>query len=180
MMVVEDIYEGDNEYRYILGRSPLLFLCVNPNVAKPKEPDPTISFIESNFDSWIMLNIYPQRAPTVSKLASESEFNKEKHNKNIKVIIEAIEKYCDSNIIRIVAAWGNSIDERNYLLSCLDEIVKKINTIKKKQIEWYRIGDFTKKGNPRHPQNYLQRGETNIKDILIGFDINDYISKKLR
>jgi hypothetical protein len=183
MVVTEDIYEGDDKYRYILGqgRSPLLFLGAKPSWAEPGNPDPTIRFIKSNFDSWIMLNIYPQRRSDGDEVVPESEFDKEKHNKNMDVITKTIEKYGDTNIIRIVAAWGDSIDDgESYLLSCLDEIVEKINKIEKKQIEWYRLGDPTQKGNPKQPMYYLNIGEKNIRDMLERFDINGYMSTKVK
>jgi serine/threonine protein phosphatase 1 len=177
IMIVEDIYEGDDKHRYIIGRSPLLFLGINPSRAKPEDPDPTIRFIENNFDSWIMINIYPQRTLHANELALN--FDKEKHNKNIKVIIEAIKKYC-GEIIRIVAVWGDSIEEKDYLISCLGEIIKEINKIDGKKAEWYRIGDLSKKGNPKQPIYCLKEGETNIKDMLKDFDINAYIDTKLK
>ena len=172
--LIEDIFEGDNDYRYIIGRSPIFFLGVNPSTAKPGTPDPTIRFVESNFDSWIMLNIYPQIASKPQNLVPESKFDQRIHEKNIESIISIIDKYSNKTI-RIVAAWGDSIEERRYLFSCLYKIVIEIKN-KIKQIEWYRIGELTKKGNPRHPSYYLKTGETNIKDKLIKFDIDEYFN----
>ena len=176
MDVIEDIYEGDNNYRYILGRSPLFILGINPSSAEPGFPDPTIRFIERNFDSWIMLNIYPQRTSNSKNLAPESEFDQKKHEENTKLIINCIEKY-SGKTTKIVAAWGDSIKERHYLFSCLYDLILVIKN-KRKEVKWYRIGELTKNGNPKHPAYYLRKGESNIKDYLIQFSIDEYLEIK--
>ena len=66
------IYENDqnNSIRYILGTKgvkPLLCFGINPSIAKSDELDNTLKSVErlanyNSFDSWIMMNIYPQRA----------------------------------------------------------------------------------------------------------------------
>ena len=57
-------------YRYVLGRvgkHPLVCIGINPSTAQPGALDPTLKSVErlanaNGFDSWIMFNVYPQRA----------------------------------------------------------------------------------------------------------------------
>ena len=59
-----------SEYRYILGtrgQKPLICIGINPSTARPGDLDPTLKSVErlanaNGFDSWIMFNVYPQRA----------------------------------------------------------------------------------------------------------------------
>ena len=58
------------EYRYILGtrgEKPLICVGINPSTARPGALDPTLKSVEriarnSGFDSFIMFNVYAQRA----------------------------------------------------------------------------------------------------------------------
>ena len=58
------------EYRYILGTKgtkPLICIGVNPSTAEPDHLDPTLQSVQriahhNGFDSFIMLNVYAQRA----------------------------------------------------------------------------------------------------------------------
>ena len=58
------------EYRYILGtrgERPLICVGVNPSTAAPGELDPTLKSVErvalhNGYDSFIMFNVYAQRA----------------------------------------------------------------------------------------------------------------------
>ena len=57
-------------YRFVLGRvgrRPLVCIGINPSTAQPGALDPTLKSVErlaaaNGFDSWIMFNVYPQRA----------------------------------------------------------------------------------------------------------------------
>ena len=58
------------EYRYVLGTrgaNPLIVVGVNPSTAAPDALDPTLQSAEriahsNGYDSFLMLNVYPQRA----------------------------------------------------------------------------------------------------------------------
>ena len=58
------------EYRYILGtrgERPLICIGINPSTARPNALDPTLKSVErialgNGFDSFIMFNVYAQRA----------------------------------------------------------------------------------------------------------------------
>ena len=59
-----------SEYRYILGtigRKPLICIGINPSTAEPDHLDNTLKSVErialgNGFDSFIMFNVYAQRA----------------------------------------------------------------------------------------------------------------------
>jgi len=77
------IYEQstDNSARFVLGtvgENPLVCVGVNPSTAAPGTPDLTVSKVmgfasRNGFDSWVMLNLYPQRSadPKGMHLASD-------------------------------------------------------------------------------------------------------------
>ena len=64
-------------YRYVLGRvgrHPLVCIGINPSTAQPGALDPTLKSVErlanaNDFDSWIMFNVYPQRATDPNDMA---------------------------------------------------------------------------------------------------------------
>ena len=61
---------ANNTCRYVLGTSgsrPLICIGVNPSTAEPDNLDNTLKSVariasQNGYDSWIMLNLYPQRA----------------------------------------------------------------------------------------------------------------------
>jgi len=139
----------DNNYRYALGtkgEKTLYCFGLNPSTATLTEDDPTIIKVKSaaqknGFENVIMLNIYPQRATNPDNL--DCNINTIEHKFNLQKIISIIE---DNSTVW--AAWGNSIGKRPYLSNCLNEIKQKLET---KNAHWVKMGELTKKGNPRHP-----------------------------
>ena len=141
----------DNTCRFALGTEglkPLIVIGINPSTADDKTPDPTIKkvmgFAEGNgFDSFIMLNLYPQRAtyPRDMHLKMDSGIT----NQNLKSISELLGKYKNPTIL---AAWSENIGIRDYLKDCLKEIFDKT---KKHNVNWLKLGEFTQTGHPRHP-----------------------------
>lgn len=77
------IYEknSDNTSRYVLGTvgtNPLICIGVNPSTAEPGNLDNTLKSVtricEANgYDSWIMLNLYPQRATNPNEMHEHSD-----------------------------------------------------------------------------------------------------------
>lgn len=167
-------YENDNEnkIRYILGEkgtSPLFCIGINPSTAEPNNLDPTVNRVKvislrNGFDSWFMLNIYPQRATNPNDI--ENICHSEYHQKNIDFINRYLSKYDKP---KIWAAWGNLIEKRTFLFECLKDI---IDVGRQNNAEWITFGDLTKKRNPRHPL-YLP-----IKSKQFDFDIINYLEKK--
>ncbi len=148
-----DIYKNndDNSLRFVLGTKglkPLIALGLNPSTADDSKPDMTIAKIigfasRNQYDSFIMLNLYPQRTTFPYNL--DIDMNDSIHNTNIKAILDTFSGFSEINIL---AAWGEPIKIRSYLKQCLSDIYNSINAVK---IDWWRIGEMTIGGHPRHP-----------------------------
>ena len=142
---------SDNKNRYALGTkgvNPLCCLGINPSTATPDKYDPTVTRVKNiafknGYDSHIMFNIYPLRSTDPRNLPQEIDY--EEHTKNINVILELIK-----DGYTIWAAWGDLIESRDYLKKCGNDIMSAIG-MSKKNIRWVKMGELTKKGNPRHP-----------------------------
>ena len=109
---VPDFY---TEYRYILGtrgENPLICIGINPSTAEPDNLDNTLKSVSriaggNGFDSWIMFNVYAQRATRPDDM--DRELNRELHEENM-----AAFRYILSNVAQgispaIWAAWGTII-----------------------------------------------------------------------
>ena len=78
-----------SEYRYILGtrgKNPLICIGINPSTAKPDDLDNTLKSVErialhNGFDSFIMFNVYAQRATDPD--AMEKQCNGLLHKENM-------------------------------------------------------------------------------------------------
>ncbi|MBR9919247.1 MAG: DUF1643 domain-containing protein [Bacteroidetes bacterium] len=162
----------NNRARFTLGiqgESPLICIGVNPSTATPGQLDGTLQFVERHarlkgFDSWLMLNLYPQRATNPNNI--HKRINNSLHQENLRHIQTQLAAIGDQQKIRIWAAWGTLIEKRPFLNSCLEEIFQiscLYNT------EWIRIGPLSKAGHPRHPL-YLS-----AKAAIKPFDINTYL-----
>lgn len=167
-LYVPDFY---SEYRYILGtkgHNPLICIGINPSTAEPDNLDNTLSSVQrialhNGFDSFIMFNVYAQRATDPDHM--EKNFNSFLHQENMKAF-EYVLSCCDSQPT-VWAAWGTIIEKRPYLVSCVQnmiEIGKNYNA------RWVSVGKRSKKsGHPHHPL-YLK------KDSCIDpFDIRSYL-----
>lgn len=166
------IYEisNDNSARFILGtkgNNPLICIGVNPSTATPTELDPTLRKLrsvaedsENEFDSFIMLNLYPQRSTIPDELHKQP--NKQLIEKNKRVI----SKFINSQGFTIWVAWGGLIKKRKYLKICLKEIIELPEL---KNCRYVKRGPTLKAGHPHHPL-YVK------KDSKIEmFDINKYL-----
>ncbi|MDR0930756.1 MAG: DUF1643 domain-containing protein [Clostridiales bacterium] len=165
------IYENDaskdepGNSRFILGTegdNPLICFGVNPSTGYHKEPDATLQRLEEyackhGYDSWIMLNLYPQRATNPNDL--HKNFCPMLHYKNIEVISETLErvrkKQSYKNLL-LWGAWGKLIYKRDYLSTCLDEIKDKAQGF-----EWY-----SHLGNGAHLLSPLPKGSKFYKKEL--------------
>jgi hypothetical protein len=78
-----------SEYRYILGTigsKPLICIGINPSTAEPDNLDPTLQSVAriaagNGFDSFIMFNVYAQRATRPDDM--DKTWNKELHRENM-------------------------------------------------------------------------------------------------
>lgn len=150
------IYEIDfnNRVRYSLGiegEKTVLCFGINPSVAEPGNLDNTMQSVDriirhNGFDSWIMFNIYPQRATNPDDI--HKRMNRKYHEGNLreieKTVLELKKK--DEEIV-IWAAWGVLIEKRKFLKRLLLDID---NLLKDYNCTWVSIGE-TKAGHPKHP-----------------------------
>ena len=159
-----------SEYRYILGtrgKNPLICIGINPSTAKPDDLDNTLKSVErialgNGFDSFIMFNVYAQRATDPDDM--EKTCNMALHRENMKAfsyILSISEKPV------VWAAWGTIIEKRTYLADCVRDMVA---IGKEYGATWCCAGAVSKKGHPHHPL-YLRKDEK-VKP----FDINSYLT----
>ena len=148
-----------------VGRRPLVCIGINPSTAQPGALDPTLKSVErlaaaNGFDSWIMFNVYPQRATDPNDMD--------------KVPDRAL---CDENLrwLQAVlaqteptmwAAWGTLIEKRDYLPGLMREMVA---LTREREIPWVTFGKRSKKGHPHHPL-YLRKDSTPEP-----FDVENYL-----
>ena len=162
----EVLYLGDDTERFILGESganPIICFGINPSTANDIKYDPTILKIrkiasENNCDSWVMLNLYPQRATNPNDMHKKAD--NDLKIKNYEVIRSVFNIY--SNALTL-ASWGNAIEKRKYLKDCLKEILAIAPDRK-----WVCRGKLTVKGNPRH-QLYVP-DNTKLQDLYFSLD----------
>ena len=146
-----------SEYRYILGtrgKNPLICIGINPSTAKPDALDNTLKSVErialgNGFDSFIMFNVYAQRATNPDHM--DREFNEALHSENMKAFRYILERAGEHPAVW--AAWGTIVEKRPYLKSCLLDMVAIGNEF---GAEWYHAGKPSKKGHPHHPL-YLRK-----------------------
>jgi hypothetical protein len=161
-----------SEYRYILGtrgKNPLICIGINPSTAEPENLDNTLKSVErialgNGFDSFIMFNVYAQRATDPD--AMEKVCNQRLHQENLEAF-----RYVLSISERPVvwAAWGAIIEKRGYLADCVRDMV---TAGQEYGAQWVCAGAITKKGHPHHPL-YLRKDEK-IKP----FDVEGYLATR--
>ncbi len=160
-----------SEYRYILGtrgENPLICIGINPSTAKPDDLDNTLKSVErialgNGFDSFIMFNVYAQRATDPN--AMEKNCNWALHKENLKAFRYVLSI---SQKPAVWAAWGTIIEKRDYLPKCLRDFLAVGAEL---GATWYCAGAVSKKGHPHHPL-YLRKDER-IKP----FDLQAYLEK---
>lgn len=168
-LYVPDFY---TEYRYILGtigRNPLICIGINPSTAEPDRLDNTLKSVEristyNDFDSFIMFNVYAQRATDPN--AMDRTMNAALHRENMKAFEYVLANVDDSVRPTIWAAWGAIIEKRIYLRQCLKEMAE---IGRKRNAAWVSVGKRTKAGHPHHPL-YLRKDEQ-----IVPFDITAYL-----
>lgn len=160
-----------SEYRYILGtrgEKPLICIGINPSTAAPNALDPTLQSVEriaqsNGYDSFLMFNVYAQRATRPDDM--EQECNHLLHEENRKAFRYLLSL---SDQPAVWAAWGNIIMKRAYLMDCMRDFLEDGKTASAK---WYTAGPLLKSGHPHHPL-YLKRDTK-----LLDFDIASYLKK---
>ena len=160
-----------SEYRYILGtkgKNPLICIGINPSTAEPDNLDNTLKSVErialhNGYDSFIMFNVYCQRATNPDDM--EKELNSYMHEENMKAFEYILSSYGEGLKPSIWAAWGTIIEKRAYLKDCVRDM---ISCGERFGARWYTVGERSKsKGHPHHPL-YLKKDSSTefFGDIL--------------
>ena len=168
-MYIPDFY---SEYRYILGtvgKNPLICIGINPSTAAPDDLDNTLKSVEriakgNGFDSFIMFNVYAQRATNPDHM--DRELNEALHWENMLAFRYVMEHSGDHPAVW--AAWGTIVEKRDYLKGCLADMVDIGNEY---GAVWYHAGKPSVKGHPHHPL-YLKK-DSKIEH----FDMEGYLKK---
>ena len=162
-----------SEYRYILGtrgKKPLICVGINPSTAAPDDLDNTLKSVErvahhNGFDSWIMFNVYAQRATDPDHM--ERECNARLHEENMRAF-DYVLSLDEAQSPAVWAAWGTIIEKRDYLPDCVRDMIDIGNA---RGARWYSAGARSKKGHPHHPL-YLRKDS-----LLEEFDVASYLEK---
>ena len=168
-LYVPDFY---TEYRYILGtrgQNPLICIGVNPSTAAPDDLDNTLKSVSriaegNGFDSWIMFNVYAQRATRPEDM--DRELNQVLHRANMAAFEYILQNVAKGLRPAVWAAWGTIIEKRPYLPGCVRDMValgRRYNA------RWLCAGKRSAKGHPHHPL-YLRKDEKTVD-----FDVEQYL-----
>ena len=158
-----------SEYRYLLGtrgKNPLICIGINPSTARPDDLDNTLKSVQrialgNGFDSFLMFNVYAQRATSPDDM--EKTYNPLLHKENLEAFRYILSI---STAPAVWAAWGAIIEKRPYLTGCVRDMVRVGQEF---SASWYCAGAVTKKGHPHHPL-YLRKDEA-----LRPFDVTAYL-----
>ena len=161
-----------DEYRYVLGtrgEHPVICVGINPSTAGPDDLDPTLKSAQriahaNGYDSFLMFNVYAQRATRPDDM--ERERNNWLHEENMKAFRYLLS--LSGEHPAVWAAWGSIIEKRPYLLDCVRDM---LDIGRAYGAVWYHAGPLSAKGHPHHPL-YL-RSDT----PLAPFDTETYIRK---
>ncbi len=159
-----------DEYRYILGtrgKNPVICVGINPSTAAPDNLDPTLKSAQrialaNGFDSFLMFNVYAQRATRPDDM--EKERNEWLHAENMKAFRYLL-SLCGKHP-PVWAAWGSIIEKRPYLADCVSEMLAIGGEV---DAMWYHAGPLSVKGHPHHPL-YL-KSDTRLEF----FDTENYL-----
>lgn len=172
-LYIPDFY---TEYRYVLGtrgRRPLVCVGVNPSTAAPDALDNTLKSVSriasaNGYDSFLMLNVYAQRATRPQDM--DRERDERLHRANMDAFRALLSDLDRAEPPSVWAAWGAVIEKRPYLADC----VRDMAAIGREYgVRWLCAGKRTNKGHPHHPL-YLRKDEATVD-----FDIEKYLEDSL-
>jgi len=170
-LYIPDFY---TEYRYILGTrgdNPLICIGINPSTAAPDDLDNTLKSVSriaafNGFDSWIMFNVYAQRATRPDDM--DLERNERLHRENMRAFAYVLSQAAaEGRSPAVWAAWGTIIEKRPYLADCVREMVE---LGKRSGAHWLCAGKCSSRGHPHHPL-YLRKDE-----VTREFDVERYLN----
>ena len=162
-----------SEYRYILGtrgRKPLICIGINPSTAAPDNLDNTLKSVErvalhNGYDSFIMFNVYAQRATNPDDMEPACNLDLHQENMNAFDYVLSLDK---AGAPAVWAAWGTIIEKRDYLPGCVRDMIRIGEA---RNAVWYSAGKRSKKGHPHHPL-YLRKDS-----VLEPFDVSGYLDR---
>ena len=169
-LYVPDFY---TEYRYVLGTRgeyPVICAGINPSTAEPDNLDPTLKSVSriaaaNAFDSWMMFNVYAQRATRPDDM--DTERNELLHHENMEAFRTLLQLAACSGRKPIVwAAWGAIIEKRSWLMDCVRDMFILGEDF---GAQWVCAGKCSKAGHPHHPL-YLRKDE-----LFHPFDMGGYL-----
>lgn len=168
-LYVPDYYA---DYRYILGTrgsDPLICIGINPSTAAPDDLDNTLKSVArisdaNGYDSWIMFNVYAQRATNPDDM--DIVLNEKLHRENMRAFEYILNNVGEGISPAIWAAWGTIIEKRPYLRDCVLDMVRIGQSY---GANWFSAGKRSKKGHPHHPL-YLRKDA-----VTEPFDIEEYL-----
>jgi hypothetical protein len=161
-----------DEYRYIIGtrgENPLICIGINPSTAEPDSLDNTLKSVQriadgNGFDSFIMFNVYAQRATRPDDM--DRTLNAQLHRANMAAFRYVLSHVGAGHRPAVWAAWGTIIEKRPYLPDC----VRDMAAIGEEYgARWLCAGKCSAKGHPHHPL-YLRKDEA-MRD----FDVLSYL-----
>ena len=149
------------------GKKPLICIGINPSTAQPGALDNTLNSVErialgNGFDSFIMFNVYAQRATKPDDMERQCNLNLHRENMEAFRYVLSI-----SENPTVWAAWGAIIEKRDYLAHCVRDMVA---IGQEYGASWQCAGAISKKGHPHHPL-YLRKDEK-----LRPFDVESYLN----
>ena len=167
-LYVPDFY---TEYRYLLGtrgENPLICIGVNPSTAEPDHLDNTLKSVQriaagNGFDSFLMFNVYAQRATRPDDM--DRELDPRLHRANMDAFRWVLSHAGEAPAVW--AAWGAVIEKRPYLPACVRDMVA---VGEEYGARWLCAGKCSKRGHPHHPL-YLRKDEKTVD-----FDVRGYLN----
>ena len=169
-LYVPDFY---TEYRYVLGTTgerPVICCGINPSTAEPDNLDPTLKSVSriaaaNGFDSWLMFNVYAQRATRPDDM--DRARNERLHRENMEAFRALLTMAAGGERPVVWAAWGAIIEKRPWLIDCVRDMRDLAEDFR---AEWVCAGSCSKAGHPHHPL-YLRKDER-----FHPFDLGGYLT----
>lgn len=117
--------------------------------------------VRGGFDSFMMLNVYPQRATNPRDMHAAVNLGLHEWN------LHSIAGFADGRELDVWAAWGTLIRKRSYLSQLLNDIVALPEL---RNARWLSRGPRSKSGHPHHP--LYVRAEAQLES----FDVTAYLA----
>lgn len=133
------------------GNKPLVCFGINPSTAVSDDPDRTVNRVSgcatsNGFDSWTMLNVYPQIATYPLDITFHLDpALKAENERHMAAVLEG-------RRMTVLAAWGNLIESHDFLLKPV--LADLLTVMTAHGCERVNLGTRTKRGHPRHPRTW--------------------------